>query len=681
MLKIKYLLTGYLFLFLFIGQIRGQQKVFVSPDGNDTNKGTIDHPFKTLSTAMNKVDKGGTIWLRGGNYEMESTLVIKAENSGITFRAYKGETPVLNGARRIIGWHKTDKDIEGISENAKGKIWVADIEKAWIPHFFYVNDSSAQRSRWINNNDWRNWPKDFIAGDPEKKGQFITLSKNKEILNNISKNGDTEMVCIIAQYGVMGNGVIRDVNAEDGTFRWNSRQLNLRPSRNEHEKGYNLENALYFIDEPGEWSVNSEEGKIYYWPRENENLLKDITLAPKLYEIVRLQGDEDHGEYVQDVTFDGITLKYTDRLPEDQWSYHQLMRQWENVDATLYLTGALNCTFINNRILYSGAYGVTLNHFSKNIRIEHNEVGFTGSGGIFLEGYGPGKKDVNRENIIRYNYIHDHGLANYWHSPSLQIYQSGYNDISYNLLQRSAYSGISMVGMHQKYMSNINLMEPGHFKGQFQQWNYFCPRLEDYPKDISDKLRRGEYNFDRETIKPYLLSNKNNIFRNVIVEPHSMLNEGGAIYAWCTGKGNVWKENVIFVSHSMPGSSILALDDIAEYFTIEGNVFWINGKILDGVGMRKKERGNMAKNNIRVMYNNKQKASRRDNLGTYWTNDKGRKPLDKLLSSIKSDIEKTVWKNWLGNPEIGIPKPGDKSWLKKVKENELPEGSNVTIEE
>ena len=680
-LNINHLLTGYLFLFLFTGYAESQKNIYVSPDGLDTNTGTIDSPLKTLSTALGKTEKGGTVWLRGGYYEMGSTLVIRPENSGVSIRSFKGEAPVLSGARKINGWHKLNKSLPGIAENAKGKIWVADIPKGWLPHFFYVSGNMAQRSRWINNNDWRNWPKDHQPGEPDKKGQLVTLTENKDVLKYLPDNGDAEMVCIMAQYGVMGNGVIRDVDAENGTFRWNSRQLNIRKSRNPHERGYNLENALCFIDEPGEWAVNSQEGKIYYWPRKNENLLKDTTVAPKLYEIIRLQGDEERGNLVQNVTFDGITMKYTDRLPEDQWPYSQLMRQWENVDAALFITGAQNCTFINNRILFSGAYGITLNHYAKKIRIEHNEIGLTGSGGIFLEGYGPGKKDVNRENVIRYNYIHDHGLANYWHSPGIQIYQSGHNDISYNLLQRSAYNGISMVGMHPKYMSDINLMEPGHFKGQFQQWNYFCPRLEDYPREIQKGIRNGEYNFDRETIKPYLLSNDNFIYRNVIVEPHSMLNEGGAIYAWCTGKGNVWKENIIFVSHSMPGSSILALDDIAEYFTVEGNVFWINGNILDGVGMRKNERGNIAKDNIRVMYNKKQKASRRDNLGTYWLNVKGRKPLDKLLASIKTDIEKTEWKSWPGNPDTGIPDTNKKNKIKKGKDLVLPDGSNVTIEE
>jgi len=103
MLKVKYLLTGYLFLLFFIAQTLGQQKIFVSPEGNDSNEGTIDYPVRTLSTAMGKIKKGGTVWLRGGNYEMESTLLIKPKNSGITFSAFEGETPILNGARRITG--------------------------------------------------------------------------------------------------------------------------------------------------------------------------------------------------------------------------------------------------------------------------------------------------------------------------------------------------------------------------------------------------------------------------------------------------------------------------------------------------------------------------------------------------------------------------------------------------
>jgi hypothetical protein len=129
----------------------------------------------------------------------------------------------------------------------------------------------------------------------------------------------------------------------------------------------------------------------------------------------------------------------------------------------------------------------------------------------------------------------------------------------------------------------------------------------------------------------------------------------------------------------MPGSSILALDDIAEYYTIEGNVFWVEGKILDGVGMRKNERGVVAVDNFRVMFKKEYEARRKDGLGTRWVNVEGRKPLDDLMNKITTDISKSQWKGWPGNPPVGIPSGSNVQ--KKGKDLELPEGSNVTIEE
>ena len=78
-------------------------------------------------------------------------------------------------------------------------------------------------------------------------------------------------------------------------------------------------------------------------------------------------------------------------------------------------------------------------------------------------------------------------------------------------------------------------------------------------------------------MKPYIHSNANLLEKNVVVNPHTLLNEGGAIYAWSTGKDNIWRQNLIFVNHAMPGSSVLALDDLTEYFTVERNVFWVHG--------------------------------------------------------------------------------------------------------
>jgi hypothetical protein len=664
-------------------------ELYLAPNGSDANPGTLDKPLKTLKAARNTMRRikakspgasDNVIILRGGTYTPSETLVLEPQDSGTTYQAYRGETPVISGARQITGWTKLQKDLPQVDKKSAGKIWVADIEKGTLFHYMFVNGKRAQRARLINNSKWRNWPKDHKPGKPEKQGQLVTLTKNKDALKYIPTNGDAEMVCIMYQYGVMGNGVITDVNPEAGTFRWNSKQTNIRTSRNAHERGYNLENALCFIDEPGEWAVDSAAGKVYYMPKAGEDLATADIQAPHLYEIIRIQGDSEKGPQVKNITISGLTLKYTDRLPENQWPDTWLMRQWENVDGTLYITGAEDCTITDNRILESGGYGIVLNHYAQKISIVNNEVGWTGSGGIFLEGYGPGTLDVNRNNTLIRNYIHDHGLGNYWHSPSLQIYQSGHNRITHNLMQRSAYSGISMVGMNPKYMNELKHMKCGYtMEGQRSPWNYFCPRWDDFSQEIRTAVENKKPYFNRTNMKPYMHSRSNIIEYNVIVDPHSLLNEGGAIYAWCPGKDNVWRKNIVYVSHAMPGSSIYALDDLAEYFTVEDNIFWVNGTILNGVGARRGERGNKISGNHRVMFKAKDAARRKNGLGTWWKNETGRESMDKLFAVIKTEVDKQG--GWPGSPDVGIPGLDKNTKLINGPEMVLPEGSNVTIEE
>ena len=100
-------------------------------------------------------------------------------------------------------------------------------------------------------------------------------------------------------------------------------------------------------------------------------------IAPRLNELVRLQGDEENNSLVNKVTFDGITFAYTNRLPENEWPDEWLCRQWENVDAALYFSGTQNCSVINSRILHSGTYGITFNHYSQGNKVEHCEIGWT----------------------------------------------------------------------------------------------------------------------------------------------------------------------------------------------------------------------------------------------------------------------------------------------------------------
>ncbi len=74
-------------------------QIYVSPDGNDLNPGIFDKPYKSISVALSHAYEDSIIYLRGGVYEIVTTL--KPPRSGsegkyIKLWAYPGETPILD---------------------------------------------------------------------------------------------------------------------------------------------------------------------------------------------------------------------------------------------------------------------------------------------------------------------------------------------------------------------------------------------------------------------------------------------------------------------------------------------------------------------------------------------------------------------------------------------------------
>ena len=95
-------------------------QLYVSPDGNDENPGTIDAPLATLSRALYLMGGGGgVIWVRGGTYTLDSAVNITSAVSGtetcpLFIKAYEGETPIFTTYKTIeVEWFEyTERDDE-----------------------------------------------------------------------------------------------------------------------------------------------------------------------------------------------------------------------------------------------------------------------------------------------------------------------------------------------------------------------------------------------------------------------------------------------------------------------------------------------------------------------------------------------------------------------------------------
>jgi len=79
---------------------------FVAPTGNDSNKGTIHAPFKTIATALKNAIAGDTVLVREGTY-FEKVTFPKSGTSDkmITLKAFPGEKPVIDGSyMQVLGY-------------------------------------------------------------------------------------------------------------------------------------------------------------------------------------------------------------------------------------------------------------------------------------------------------------------------------------------------------------------------------------------------------------------------------------------------------------------------------------------------------------------------------------------------------------------------------------------------
>ena len=106
----------------------------VSPSGDDGNPGNRTKPFATLHRARDAARAATgpvTVHLAGGLYEMRTPLVLERGDSGVSFVALPGETPILSGGRRVTGWRR-----------GPGTLWQADIPGTkggtWYPHQLFI---------------------------------------------------------------------------------------------------------------------------------------------------------------------------------------------------------------------------------------------------------------------------------------------------------------------------------------------------------------------------------------------------------------------------------------------------------------------------------------------------------------------------------------------------------------
>ena len=449
------------YLCLLSAVVLGQSAVatlYVSPSGNDSNAGTKAMPFQTIERARAAV-RGRTkgmagdivVHLRGGLYTLANTVAFDAQDSGmngfrVRYAAYPGERPILSGGQRITGWVAAGA---GVYRAPVGTLRFRQL---------YVNGTRAIRARTPNVGAY------YEVDGWDIAGRRVQVSSGE--VGNWQRRNQVEMV-------ILGKGVNQSNSriASVTTSGTSAFVTALEPERNrlfqqqyppkEPARPYYFENAFEFLDQPGEWYLNTDTNEVFYRPRAGEEMATAEVVVPRLERLLTVQGSL--AAPVHDLEFRGLTFEhatwlvpnsegfigdqasvvYVQPLPADEITSYPGHR----LPAGVHVEAANKIRFERNVFRQMGASALNLYRGVSDSTVIGNVVMDVSGSGISidlnLEGNPSDTRNICRRNTLSNNYIAQTG-RDYFQTVGIML---GYTDtaiIEHNELLDMPYSGISV---------------------------------------------------------------------------------------------------------------------------------------------------------------------------------------------------------------------------------------------
>lgn len=395
---------------------------YVSTTGSDSNAGTLVSPFATLTKARDSIrGSNGVVYVRGGTYLLTNALALTSADSGVTWRPYGSETPVLIGGSPISNW-----------VTYSGSVLVSDVSTQGLSGVYF-------RQLFFNTNrQWLARYPNYDPANPLSNGwSFVDAS-------NPNNSHTTFIYPVGAVPHALGNPTLVQVNIFPQNNFWNNiisiasidtgtRTITLSsPASYDITSGdrFRIENAFEELDAASEWYLTND--LVYWYPP--SAIGSTPVYAVTVSNLVTI------GSGASNITFKGFTL-------------HCASGQ------AIALSGTTNCTVSGNTVTGVGDYDNSAIWVSGGLSNAVSDcfVSDVGSHGIYIDG-GTETTLTPAYNFASNNVIHDTGVY-YKQGAGIQLLGVG-NKASHNLIYACPRFGIYHHGQNGliEYNAITNVM-------------------------------------------------------------------------------------------------------------------------------------------------------------------------------------------------------------------------------
>jgi parallel beta-helix repeat protein len=274
-------------------------------------------------------------------------------------------------------------------------------------------------------------------------GTFKSMRYKPGALSKIADASEAEVHIFIAWGWVNAIVPVASIDNEkhEIVFAGDGAAQDVRPGNR-----FFIENVREALDAPGEWFLDKAKGEVLYIP-DSAEFPKQTVVAPMLDRLIVLKGDGAAGDFVEHLSFEGLTFADT--------TYTLTTDYYTPQDATILMSGARDCAVRRCEFGWNGGYALKLTDRSERCVFARNHVHHMGQGGVVTIG---GTKEAPHHCSVLGNTMEFLGLI-YKHVAGVYICHGSDNRIAYNRITDVPRYAISFKSQGEDNLAQRNVAE------------------------------------------------------------------------------------------------------------------------------------------------------------------------------------------------------------------------------